>query len=237
MRTPVALTPLLALLGLSVPLRAQASFGLAFGPDDFVAVPASASLNSIAGAITVEAWVKLTGTTSRPTVVRRNTSLPFGAPQIYILRVDDVFATTMELAFYVVNDAVFATVPLSLGTWHHIAGTLSGTETRIYWDGQVVGTGAHSGGIPASGAPLRIGIGETFEPWLGEVDEVRLWNLARTPAEVQSFMSSPLAGSEPGLVGYWKFDEGAGQSASDMSSAGNHGVLGASVAPDPNDPT
>ena len=43
------------------------------------------------------------------------------------------------------------------------------------------------------------------------------------------------AGS-PGLAGYWNFDEGDGQVVSDLSSAGNHGFLGAIPQPDEADP-
>ncbi len=40
------------------------------------------------------------------------------------------------------------------------------------------------------------------------VDEVRIWNVARTPAEIQSTMNTALTGSEPGLLLYYDFDEG-----------------------------
>jgi hypothetical protein len=40
----------------------------------------------------------------------------------------------------------------------------------------------------------------------GALDEVRIWNVARTQAQIQSSMNQHLTGSEPGLVGYWQFD-------------------------------
>ena len=44
------------------------------------------------------------------------------------------------------------------------------------------------------------------------MDEFRIWNTARTESEIQSYNeSNSLNGNEPGLVGYWKFDEGPGQ--------------------------
>ncbi|MDZ7581905.1 MAG: LamG-like jellyroll fold domain-containing protein [Deltaproteobacteria bacterium] len=41
----------------------------------------------------------------------------------------------------------------------------------------------------------------------GSMDEVRIWNVARTQGEIQAALAVPLAGNESGLVGYWKFDE------------------------------
>lgn len=38
-------------------------------------------------------------------------------------------------------------------------------------------------------------------------------------------MRRTLTGGETGLVGYWRFDEGTGTTAMDLSQFGNHGTL------------
>jgi hypothetical protein len=43
----------------------------------------------------------------------------------------------------------------------------------------------------------------------GSIDEVRLWNFARTQAEVQADMRHELMGSESGLIAYYNFNQGA----------------------------
>jgi hypothetical protein len=45
----------------------------------------------------------------------------------------------------------------------------------------------------------------------------RLWSIVRSPAEITSTLHKTLIGNEPGLVGYWKFDEGAGITSLDSS--------------------
>jgi hypothetical protein len=70
----------------------------------------------------------------------------------------------------------------------------------------------------------------------GEMDEVRVWNTARSEAEIQANRDRRLAGDEPGLVAYWNFDEGEGQVVSDVTTNRNHGRLGSSEAADGNDP-
>jgi hypothetical protein len=75
------------------------------------------------------------------------------------------------------------------------------------------------------------------EPFLGLIDEVRVWNTARTQAQIQANMNRTLTGNEPGLVGYWRLDDGSGQAILDSSLRGNDGRLGSAAAPDSNDPT
>ncbi len=54
---------------------------------------------------------------------------------------------------------------------------------------------------------------------------MRLWNVARTAEEIRESMNRHLIGNEPGLVGYWRFDEGTGEIAFDSSNNGNNGTL------------
>lgn len=55
----------------------------------------------------------------------------------------------------------------------------------------------------------------------GLVDEIRFWNVARTPATIAANMHRRLGGTEAGLVGYWRLDETAGSVAADASPSGN----------------
>ena len=45
-------------------------------------------------------------------------------------------------------------------------------------------------------------------PFDGDIDEVRIWNVARTSTEIQSNMNNELLGSETGLIGYFNFNHG-----------------------------
>jgi hypothetical protein len=47
---------------------------------------------------------------------------------------------------------------------------------------------------------------------------VRVWNVARTEDEIRGSAYAPLEGDEPGLVGYWRFNEGRGTLAFDSTS-------------------
>ena len=70
----------------------------------------------------------------------------------------------------------------------------------------------------------------------GEIDEVRMWNIARSGDDIRATMNRSLTGLEPGLGGYWRFDEGEGQSVEDSSPIGTTGVLGTNGNIQANDP-
>jgi hypothetical protein len=57
------------------------------------------------------------------------------------------------------------------------------------------------------------------EYFQGAIDEVRLWNIALTPGEIQNGMLTPLTGEEEGLIGYWSFEN----NTNDSSGNDNHG--------------
>ena len=66
---------------------------------------------------------------------------------------------------------------------------------------------------------LVIGAGQgTDNGFTGKMDELRIWNVARTPTEISDNYKLILKGDEPGLVAYYHFDDGTGMTAKDSSS-------------------
>ena len=116
---------------------------------------------------------------------------------------------------------------ISLDKWYFLSLTVTvNDKLRAYLNGKLLGETTI--GTPVSGnSNFRIGWvnsveEEFFNPasFDGVIDEVRLWNVARTEAEIQSTMNSTLAGTEEGLVGYWNFDDGP---AKDLTTNENDG--------------
>jgi hypothetical protein len=58
--------------------------------------------------------------------------------------------------------------------------------------------------------------------WTGVMDEVRLWSVAKTPADITRDMKVVMKGTEPGLVAYYRFDEGAGTFTDAVSKNAAH---------------
>ncbi len=60
-------------------------------------------------------------------------------------------------------------------------------------------------------------------PFLGIIDELRIWNKPRTQEQITDNMERQLSGAESNMVGYWRFDAGSGKIVTDYSTNGNNG--------------
>lgn len=131
------------------------------------------------------------------------------------------------------NDWV-TTYTLPTGRWVHVAFTFDGAIYSLYFDGILQGTYSHPTSVPVKNShPFTIGAwsASTSENYFkGRISEVRLWNYARTSSEINSCMNKHLTGAEPGLVGYWKLNEGTGSIVLDYSSNAKHGKINGGVS-------
>jgi len=117
--------------------------------------------------------------------------------------------------------------------WYHVAAVTGSDGMRLYLDSVLVGTNAFTGGFSAIENPARNYLGQTVNPadpdtlFDGQITEVRVWSTARTQAEIRDDLFAQLTGAEPGLVGYWTFNDGT---ANDSSPGRHHGTLEGSAA-------
>ena len=125
---------------------------------------------------------------------------------------------------------------LTNGVWHHVAGTYDGEEIRIYINGILQGSDSVRFMIQSSDQPLTFGrLGSiSAEYFSGRLDEVRIWNTARSHIQLKTTMDDTLGpayytSEDSGLVGYWRFDEAEGDSVRDLSLYGNHGRIEGAV--------
>jgi hypothetical protein len=108
--------------------------------------------------------------------------------------------------------------------WHHLAVTFnplaSINKYKIYVDGvlDVQGDLAPILNTSATAAiPLCIGIRADLNVTTvlnGSIDDVRIWNVARTATEISANFNSEFCGPQPGLVAYFKLNDGAYWNAS-----------------------
>ena len=117
----------------------------------------------------------------------------------------------------------------SIGSWHFVSFVIDADEetSAVYFDGFLSATNAGealSHGV-SSDADFVLGARSIQDYFLnGVIDEVSLWKTALTQGEIQDVMNGSLTGNEPGLEGYWRFDD-QGAMATDYTSNGFDGTI------------
>lgn len=186
------------------------------------------------GDFTLEAWFKSTGGdgTSPMIINKAATAGSLG----YALTIADTPNTLRFVVYNTVNsgwlETYSTTVVMADNLWHHAEGVISGSTAYLYLDGKLEATDNTTSGTRVTNSPdqLQIGHRSTTNYFVGLIDNVRLYNYARTPKQVVEDMNAghPAPGSPVGsYVARWKFDDLSGTTAQDTTSNNNDLTLSA----------
>jgi hypothetical protein len=225
----------------SVQAQTDENYALRFDGDDNVAVANADEINtSIHNRRTIEAWFRVDDKSVRD---RRQ-----------IIYEEGGFSNGFNLYVYDGTLYVGAwsedsgwsgrwlqTTDVQSGRWHHVALVFDATAETLkgYLNGAEFGSGAapvamdsHTADISIgsiqndskfkSGGDVITGEGHWFS---GGIDEVRIWNEARSQSDIQDHRFSPLTGEEANLAAYWPFSEGEGSTTADASGNDNTGTI------------
>jgi hypothetical protein len=186
------------------------------GIDDYVEVSNTTGLNLGTGNFTLEAWVRTNNTGTQCIMGRNNGDFLF-------LIVD---GSTDELWLGIGSDIFTVSSNINNNVWHHVAAVRETGIVRFYVDGVQVGGTFLSAGAAPSTTHFFIGDwdGSLTFPFVGRIDEVRVWNTARSAAQIAAYMDNCLS-SKTGLVAMYGMEEGIGTSLSDLAGGNNNGVL------------
>ncbi len=114
---------------------------------------------------------------------------------------------------------------LPLGKWVHVAVTYSSTakKVKIYVNGALQSEETADHGAVNLASAFYVGRSYSLERyWMGDISEVRVWNVIRTEEEIAANryeIASPTTAT--GLVAYWKFDEATGKVINDRTGHNN----------------
>ena len=202
----------------------------------WVEIDDSETLDNITEQVTVSAWIKPTDYPNRyaPIIYRGDERVPDIKNRSYILHLKEGGFIQLAASPDGAGEASIYSPPnvIQLNRWHHIAAVIDATNDsmQLFIDGVEVRNRNFRGKklLYKSRLPLRIGWTHeeerpTISSFIGQIDEVRIWNVARTEAEISADMNKQLNGDEPGLVGYWKFDEETEGKIADTSPNKNDG--------------
>jgi len=198
------------------------------GTDDYVDVgPLS---DDFSGAFTAEAWIKLDADAFTGTKWMRifdfSETTGSGNKDGFLLTTND---TSGELALYTYSGtgatAVTSDSVLPLNEWIHIAAVNDGAgNAALYLNGTQIKSGTGQNGLSSINTVHNfLGRSNNTDDsyFKGDIAEARIWNDARTSTEIANSYDKHFNGNEQGLVGYWTFEEGAGNIAQDQSGNSN----------------
>lgn len=180
----------------------------------YVQLPSSASLDFGGKSFTFEAWVSVTdgGGCSSLAGNGYTTSMWIG-----------VCGTTLR-SYMSGSGSYYDSGVVPAGDWTHVAVTFdAATKTHSHYvDGELTGSRVETSAITAAANPWRIysDANWQFTP-VGGIDEVRIWNVARTKEQIRSTINSEVHSATPGLVGVWAFEASANDSLGVLNGSKN----------------
>jgi hypothetical protein len=129
------------------------------------------------------------------------------------------------------NYPVTGGLSVTLNVWHHAAVTYDGGTWRLYLDG-ALDTALTVGKTPRHDSIQHAALGSALTStgapagyFAGLLMEARMWNYARSAAEIAAGMSQVYPAGTTGLLARWALDETSGTTANDDSGHNQTGTL------------
>ena len=151
----------------------------------------------------------------------------FGIEGTFLVRIGDADRPCNQLQLVNPNGnwpSPNAAPGLPVNEWIHIAVVWDATTgERIYYqNGEVVASDNAASGSVSLNSGCYVGKSYDDSRWLpGEISELRIWNIQRTQEQIASSMYT-VDPTTPGLLAYWKFNEGSGNVINDATGNGTN---------------
>lgn len=160
---------------------------------DYIEIPHDVALNPTT-AITIEGWVRFNAVNCT-SLIGKNYLVAYWVGPC------SLFRSYLSGGGSSTDGGVFTP-----GVWTHFAVTSNGVTKSHYLNGVLIDS--FPAAAPTSSTdPLRIGSDVSFEVAPNaDLDEFRLWNVARTQGQIQARMNEALSTPVAGLVAVWPLD-------------------------------
>src|ERR1035437_9972529 len=204
---------------------------LAFdGVDDEVQAPLATTATDN---VTMEAWVNWNGTTTDNQFIVLNGNSSGSGYGIYLNNWNNEGGN--KVAILCGGNAVISSeATLTPGIWYHLAAERTSGTWKLFINGNETTLSNNSTASPNTPTDnVLIGASQSGEYFNGSIDEVRIWDVARTQAEiVASAYDIPNPQTATGLIAYYKFDQGTANAdntgittLTDLSASAHNGTL------------
>ncbi len=192
------------------------------GTDDYILTSLNSSASNI---ITIEGWFSFNTLGSQQNLIHINQG---GGSDCRIVPYKDA---TDQINLFVSDgidaDVLFSGYEVNANTWYHIAFVYNNQFASIYINGELKASETLDYAYSLDGTDLLYIASDVGSNYFtdAKIDEVRIWNTARTATEIKENLSNPLVGNETGLVVYYNFNMLSGTSLPDQSTNSNDGTL------------
>lgn len=169
----------------------------------------TSSLLNNSNFLTVEAWIKVHNVVGTKTIVGNHVG--WGGTQFNLRVINNTLNAFLGDGYYGVSSAAGTIVA---DTWTHVSMVYDDTTLKIYINGVVVGSTSVPSGYSLANTSPQTFIGNSVfggEIFQGDIDEVKIWNIAKTPDQLLATKNCELQGTESGLIAYYKFNQGVDQ--------------------------
>jgi hypothetical protein len=155
------------------------------GIDDYINAGNGTSLN-ITGSITIEAWIRPSKLATSYIAKKASQSSTDGY---------ELSLSSTGKAFFRVNQKTSSnsyrvdtidSYPITNTTWVHLVGIYNGSHLQIYLNGTLQNSVLGPSNILSNTDNLEIGGPDGSAYFKGGIDEVRIWNRALTPQEIEA---------------------------------------------------
>jgi uncharacterized protein YjdB len=178
----------------------------------------------ITGDWTIEAWIKIGFANIHSHIVETYGS---GSTGGFVLRLEGKKVMAYQIASPSSKSFAIGTTVIPTNEWHHIAATLNETtqELKVYLDGELEGTTSTTITTSNTNNGLYIGARGDDQQVSGsiEIDDVRIWDIARTGSEILADTLGCFTGTETGLLAMYDFEDVTGPALVDKTQNGNTG--------------
>ena len=191
------------------------------GSSDYVSVTdATDSSLDVTDSLTMSVWVKTTSGDNEGLIYKGDFSGTQGTYQIHLKSSTTVPVIRLNQSASEGSGQLTGNTTVNDGNWHHIAATYDKTNIKLYIDGGLDNSNSYSTSLSTNNNPLHIGGYYSSSYTLnGSIDDVRIYNYARTQAQIAWDYNRGAP------VGHWKLDECQGTTAYDSSGNTNNGTI------------
>lgn len=192
------------------------------GTDNYIATGAGGDeLGLTNESFTIEAWYKVDNLDGNSTLLGMDATGDNNGLHLVVKSEGEI-----RFGFYA-NDLDTPDNTVETDTWQHVAFVYdkpAGTR-KIFVNGKEVASDQTSTGFQGTDEVL---MGRwTSDYFEGLIDEVRIWQDARSAEEIKTNMFQELNGDESGLVAYWPLDMGTGETSKDRAGTYDGTIKGA----------